>query len=218
MNADDPPLRIGTAAWSIPRAVAASFPGEGTHLARYARVLNCAEINSSFYRHHRPEVYARWAAQTPPGFRFAVKLPRQVTHVQRLRAARAPLKRFLDEAAGLGDRLGVLLVQLPPSQPFEARPVRTFFGVLAELFDGPVVCEPRHASWFAPAADRLLTRHFFRSHAAQRPAPTHRRPGCPQPPRLPFLPPFPRSPSCPSKPFPNSSFMSCPTPTAPRSR
>lgn len=158
MNADDPPLRIGTAAWSIPRAVAASFPGEGTHLARYARVLNCAEINSSFYRHHRPEVYARWAAQTPPGFRFAVKLPRQVTHVQRLRAARAPLKRFLDEAAGLGDRLGVLLVQLPPSQPFEARPVRTFFGVLAELFDGPVVCEPRHASWFAPAADRLLVK------------------------------------------------------------
>lgn len=148
--------RIGTAGWSIPRALAQDFPGEGSHLARYARVLQCAEINTSFYRSHRPEVYARWAAQTPVGFRFAVKLPRAITHDQRLRAARAPLTRFLSEVAGLGDRLGVLLVQLPPSLPFEARPVRTFFGLLATLFDGAVVCEPRHATWFAPAADRLL--------------------------------------------------------------
>ncbi|KQP13160.1 DUF72 domain-containing protein [Pseudorhodoferax sp. Leaf267] len=150
------PVRIGTAGWSIPRALAEDFPGEGSHLARHARVLNCAEINSSFYRSHRPEVYARWAAQTPAGFRFAVKLPRQITHDQRLRAARAPLTRFLAEVAGLGERLGVLLVQLPPSLAFEARPVRTFFGLLAGLFDGAVVCEPRHASWFTPAADRLL--------------------------------------------------------------
>ena len=150
--------RIGTAGWSIPRALAQDFPGEGSHLARYARVLQCAEINTSFYRSHRPEVYARWAAQTPAGFRFAVKLPRAITHDQRLRAARAPLTRFLSEVAGLGDRLGVLLVQLPPSLPFEARPVRTFFGLLAGLFEGAVVCEPRHATWFAPAADRLLVR------------------------------------------------------------
>lgn len=152
------PVRIGTAGWSIPRALAPDFPGEGSHLARYARVLQCAEINTSFYRSHRPEVYARWAAQTPAGFRFAVKLPRAITHDQRLRAARAPLTRFLAEVAGLGDRLGVLLVQLPPSLPFEARPVRTFFGLLAGLYDGAVVCEPRHATWFAPAADHLLVR------------------------------------------------------------
>jgi uncharacterized protein YecE (DUF72 family) len=50
----------------------------------------------------------------------------------------------------------VLLVQLPPSFAFEARPVRQFFGLLAELFEGAVVCEPRHASWFTPAADRAL--------------------------------------------------------------
>lgn len=151
-------VRIGTAGWGIPRAVAARFPGEGSHLARYARVLDCAEINTSFYRSHRPEVYARWAAQVPPGFRFAVKLPRAITHDQRLRAARAPLARFLAEVAGLGDRLGVLLVQLPPSLAFEARPARTFLGVLRGLFDGPVVCEPRHASWLAPAAERLLVK------------------------------------------------------------
>ncbi len=151
-------VRIGTAGWGIPRALAERFPGDGSHLTRHARVLGCAEINTSFYRSHRPEVYARWAAQTPAGFRFAVKLPRAITHERRLRASRPLLTRFLEEASGLGDRLGVLLVQLPPSLPFEARPVRTFFGLLAGLFDGAVVCEPRHASWSEPAADRLLAK------------------------------------------------------------
>lgn len=149
-------VHVGTAGWSIPRAVAAEFPGEGSHLARYARRMRCAEINTSFYRSHRAEVYARWAAQTPPYFRFAVKLPRAITHDQRLRAARGPLTRFLAEVVGLGDRLGVLLVQLPPSLALERRPVRNFFGLLAGMTDCPVVCEPRHASWFEPAADRLL--------------------------------------------------------------
>jgi uncharacterized protein YecE (DUF72 family) len=150
--------RIGTAGWSIPRAMAEGFPGDGSHLARYARVLNCAEINTSFYRSHRPEVYARWAAQTPSGFRFAVKVPRTITHDQRLRASRAPLTRFLAEVSGLGDRMGVLLVQLPPSLIFEARPVRTFFDLLASMFAGAVACEPRHLTWFEPAADHLLAK------------------------------------------------------------
>ncbi len=149
-------VRIGIAGWSIPRAMAESFPGDGRHLARYARVLSCAEINTSFYRSHRPEVYAGWAAQTPPGFRFAVKLPRTITHDQRLRATRDLLTRFVAEVSGLGDRLGVLLVQLPPSLMFEARAVRTFFDLLMRIYDGTVVCEPRHATWFEPAADRLL--------------------------------------------------------------
>lgn len=148
--------RIGTAGWTIPRAMAEAFPGDGSHMARYARVLRCAEINTSFHRSHRPEVYARWAAQTPPGFRFAVKVPRTITHDQRLRGARTALDRFMAEVSGLGDRLGVLLVQLPPSLVFEARPARTFFSLLASTFGGAVVCEPRHATWFEPAADRLL--------------------------------------------------------------
>jgi len=150
--------RVGTAGWSIPRAEAAKFPGVGSHLARYARVLNCAEINTSFYRSHRYEVYARWAAQTPPGFRFSVKVPRAITHMQRLRASRGALAQFISEVSGLGDRLGVLLVQLPPSLAFEPRQVRIFFNLLSTLFDGAVVCEPRHASWFETAADRLLVK------------------------------------------------------------
>jgi uncharacterized protein YecE (DUF72 family) len=149
-------VHIGTAGWSIPREAAGSFAGEGRHLERYARVLNCAEINSSFHRSHTANVYQRWAAQTPPSFRFSVKVPRSITHEGRLRRAREPLQRFLDQASGLGDRLAVLLVQLPPSLAFETRPVRTFFSVLAELFDGSVVCEPRHPSWFTPTADASM--------------------------------------------------------------
>jgi len=149
-------MRIGTAGWSISREAAAAFPGEGRHLERYGRVLGCAEINSSFHRSHRVEVYQRWAAQTPPGFRFSVKLPRSISHDARLRRAREPLQRFLAEVAGLGDRLAVVLVQLPPSFEFEARSTRRFFDLLGELFGGAVVCEPRHASWFTPAADRAL--------------------------------------------------------------
>ena len=156
MTSREPRLHIGTAGWGLPRSTADAFPDAGTHLERYARVLTCTEINSSFYRSHRVEVYARWASRTPEGFRFAVKLPRAITHELQLRAVRAPLQRFVAELSGLGDRLGVLLVQLPPSLKFEPRPVRAFFRMLAEMFSVAVVCEPRHASWFEPAADRHL--------------------------------------------------------------
>jgi uncharacterized protein YecE (DUF72 family) len=149
-------MRIGTAGWTLSRDVAEAFPGEGKHLERYARVLRCAEINSSFHRSHKPQVYERWAAQTPPGFAFSAKLPRTITHDARLRRVREPLTQFLAEATSLGDRLAVLLVQLPPSFVFEARPMRNFFQLLAGLFAGAVVCEPRHASWFTPSADRVL--------------------------------------------------------------
>jgi len=149
---------IGTAAWSIPRAVAGQFPGAGQHLERYARQFDCAEIDSSFHRPHQRATYARWASLTPPHFRFAVKLPRAITHDAGLRAARAPLRAFLDQVTGLGDRLGVLLVQLPPSLAWDARVARSFLAGLRDLWDGPVACEPRHASWFDAPADRALAR------------------------------------------------------------
>jgi uncharacterized protein YecE (DUF72 family) len=149
-------LRIGTAGWSIPAEAKPHFKGEGSHLERYARTLNCAEINSSFHRSHREAVYRRWAEQTPADFRFAVKLPRSITHEGRLRRAREPLRQFLSEVAGLGPKLGPLLVQLPPSFDFEARPVRSFFQLLADMHAGTVVCEPRHLSWFSASADRVL--------------------------------------------------------------
>ena len=150
---------VATAGWSIPRVSARRFPGEGTHLQRYARVLPGVEIDTSFYRDHSADTYARWAAQTPRSFRFAVKLPRQITHDQRLRAARRPLDRFLDGVAGLGKRLGPLIVQLPPSLAFEPSVARSFFTLLRQRHEGPLVCEPRHYSWFEARADALLLRH-----------------------------------------------------------
>ena len=106
---------IGTAGWSIPRASAHRCAGEGTHLERYGRVLPCAEINSSVHRPHASTTYAKWAKGTPAQFRFAVKVPRTITHDLKLRRAGAPLERFLAETAGLGKKRGPLLVQLPPS-------------------------------------------------------------------------------------------------------
>lgn len=149
-------IRVGTAGWALPIANAADFPGLGSHLARYARVLRCAEINSSFHRSHRVTTYERWAAQTAPDFRFSVKLPRTITHASRLRDAQALLDAFFAEAAGLGDKLAVLLVQLPPSLAFDAGVATDFFEQLRARSPAAVVCEPRHASWFEPAADALL--------------------------------------------------------------
>jgi uncharacterized protein YecE (DUF72 family) len=133
-------------------------------------MLSCAEINSSFHRPHAAATYARWAASTPAGFRFAVKLPRNITHDQKLRRARAPLERFLEESAGLGRKRGPLLVQLPPSLAFEKRIAGNFFSLLRDRYQGPVVCEPRHESWFSPAAEQLLVRHTVARVAAD-PAP-----------------------------------------------
>jgi uncharacterized protein YecE (DUF72 family) len=163
-------IRIGTAGWSIPKAVADRFPGDGTHLERYARVLPCVEINSSFYRPHKPETYARWAASAPAGFRFAIKVPKAITHVRRLNNAADLLDRFLAEAGELGGRLGPLLVQLPPSGRFDAAVAGAFFAELRARFPGDVVCEPRHASWFTDAAERLLVEHRVARVAAD-PAP-----------------------------------------------
>jgi uncharacterized protein YecE (DUF72 family) len=162
-------IAIGTAGWNIPRAHRPRFPAVGTGLQRYAARLNAAEINTSFYRPHAPETYARWAAAVPSGFRFAVKMPKVISHERALMRAREPLERFLAEIAGLGGALGVLLLQLPPSQAFEARRASRFFELLRARHDGAVVCEPRHATWTAAAASRLLVRFRVARAAADPP-------------------------------------------------
>ena len=159
---------VGTAGWSIPRDSSHRCEGDGTHLQRYARVFPCTEINSSFHRPHAAATYARWAASTPRAFRFAVKLPKQITHVQRLRQSRSALERFLEESAGLGSKRGPLLVQLPPSLAFDARVAGRFFALLRSHYPGPVVCEPRHETWFT-AADALLARYEVARVAADPP-------------------------------------------------
>src|SRR4051812_44363505 len=123
-------VRLGTAGWGIPARFADGFPGDGPHLQRYAARFDAAEINSSFHRPHRPATYARWAGSVPDGFRFAVKLPKEITHTKKLVDAEAPLDRFAAEASGLGDRLGPVLVQLPPKLTFAAESADAFFREL----------------------------------------------------------------------------------------
>jgi len=148
--------RVGTAGWTLPRAVRARFDDDGTQLERYARRFSCVEINSSFYRAHLSATYARWARSVPDGFRFALKLPKEITHIRRLVDIDAPLLRFLDESSALGVKRDVLLVQLPPSFAYDQAVVEPFLALLRARYSGRVACEPRHETWFQPAADAVL--------------------------------------------------------------
>ena len=159
-------VHVGTAGWAIPLNVRERFAGDGSRLERYARRFRCVEINSSFYRPHRRATYERWAASVGPGFRFAVKVPKEITHVRRLVDCGDVLDRFLDEAAGLGDKRAVLLVQLPPRLAFDAAVAEAFFAALHARTDAALVCEPRNASWFAEDADLLLRAHGVARAAA----------------------------------------------------
>jgi uncharacterized protein YecE (DUF72 family) len=149
-------LLVGCAGWSLPKAQAADFPVEGSHLERYAAVFPAVEINSSFYRPHKPATYAKWAACTPSDFRFAVKVPRAITHDARLEDVEQQLVQFAREAGELGEKLGCLLVQLPPKFGFVDEPARIFFHLLHALFGCSVAFEARHPSWFSDAATALL--------------------------------------------------------------
>lgn len=152
-------ITIGTAGWSVPRHMANAFATEGSGLERYASRLPAVEINSSFYRPHRLSTWARWRDSTPAGFRFSVKLPKVITHERRLADFETPLAAFAEQVRMLGEKLAVLLVQLPPSLAFERERADAFFSALAASHLAAIACEPRHASWFGGEADALLVAH-----------------------------------------------------------
>lgn len=160
---------VGSAGWNIPRLHKGRFSSEGSGLQRYASRLNAAEINTSFYRPHAVKVYERWAASVPLDFRFAVKMPKVISHERGLTRSREPLARFLDEIAGLGARLGPLLLQLPPKYAFDSRRVGRFFELLRARHKGAVVCEPRHMTWTTEAAAKLLVKFRIARVAADPP-------------------------------------------------
>jgi uncharacterized protein YecE (DUF72 family) len=159
-------VRVGCAGWSLLKEFSETYPNEGTHLARYAARFPAVEINSSFYKPHRPATYARWAASVPADFRFSVKVPKSVTHERRLMDVNAVIDRFLEEATQLEGSLGPLLVQLPPSLAFSAPLAEGFFAALRDRFEGDIAFEPRHASWFQPKVERLLTKYRMARAAA----------------------------------------------------
>jgi uncharacterized protein YecE (DUF72 family) len=149
-------LIVGTAGWSIARTEAESFPAEGSALERYSALFAGVEINSSFHRPHRISTWERWAEQVPDRFRFSVKVPKTITHKQKLVDCGDLLAAFLEESSGLGDKLAVLLVQLPPSLAFDPELAGSFFTLLSASSPAAIACEPRHASWFEEEPSQLL--------------------------------------------------------------
>lgn len=152
-------LRVGCASWQVPKSLRRDFGGAGTHLQRYAHRLGAVEVNSSFYKEHWRRSWAKWHDETPDGFRFAVKAPRWLTHEGGLWALDG-LDDFVEQIGGLGEKLGPMLLQLPPKLAFEPEAMRGFFEALRERHAGPVVCEPRHASWLTEEADAFLEEFF----------------------------------------------------------
>jgi len=172
------PVRVGCAGWNIPQQVAAHFGSTGTHLERYSQEFNCCEINSSFYRPHKKETWRRWACSVPAGFLFSVKAPKTITHEVRLNCGSKVLSAFFEQIDCLGEKLGPVLIQLPPSLEFDHDRARKFLALLRRNFSGDVVWEPRHASWFEDQSDNLL-KEFHIARVAADPAcvPASTRPG-----------------------------------------
>ncbi|PHN07882.1 DUF72 domain-containing protein [Flavilitoribacter nigricans] len=162
------PLFLGTAGWTIAREHAALFPAEGSHLERYAQLFRAVEINVTFYRLPMARTFLRWAETVPPDFRFSVKLSRSITHHTRLKD-HGLLAPFLERVELLGEKLGPILVQLPPNLAFDSGPVREFFREFRRQHDGAIVCEPRHLSWFAPEVE-LVWDEFRIARVAADPA------------------------------------------------
>jgi uncharacterized protein YecE (DUF72 family) len=132
------------------------IPEEGSGLEKYVTYFSAVEINSSFHRSHRTATYEKWAAAVPDGFQFSVKIPKTITHVNRLVDCGELTARFMSEVRGLGDKLAALLVQFPPSYELDVDRAKGFFADLRAYYDGDIFVEPRHRTWFSPAATKMM--------------------------------------------------------------
>lgn len=149
-------LNVGTAGWSIPRQYADRFPSTGTSLERYCALFPAAEINSSFHRPHRRSTWERWRDSVPETFRFSAKLPKEITHQRKLLDCGEAIDTFVEQVAVMGEKLAIILVQLPPKLSFDESVAARFFEALVDSSPAQIACEPRNPSWFTPAADALL--------------------------------------------------------------
>lgn len=141
-------LHIGTSGWVYPHWRGPFYPTdlpESAWLAFYARHLASVEIDSSFYRLPTRASIEHWRDATPKGFRFSVKASRFITHMKKLKDAEQTLPPLLDAVAGLGDKLGPLLFQLPPR--WRANPARLCEFLQALPKGLRVAFELRDASW-----------------------------------------------------------------------
>jgi uncharacterized protein YecE (DUF72 family) len=152
-------LRIGTCAWSFKDWRGPFYQSElpeSRWLEFYARYFPAVEVDSTFYSAPAEETILRWVESTPASFRFACKLPREITHVCRLRDCTAELNSFLRAVEPLVSKLQVVLIQLPPSfTPKDGKAaLRKFLVQLPNDFRFAI--EFRHPGWHRPQIISLL--------------------------------------------------------------
>jgi uncharacterized protein YecE (DUF72 family) len=151
-------ILVGTSGWQYADWRGLFYPPglpQVEWLERYAMRFRTVENNNAFYRLPTLEIFARWRDRTPPGFVMAVKASRYLTHIKRLREPEEPVARMLGAAAGLGDRLGPILLQLPPT--LRAEPERLDRCLRCFPAGVRVAVEPRHSTWWTPEVRDLLT-------------------------------------------------------------
>lgn len=154
--------RVGTSGFSYKEWVGSFYPEKtraADMLAWYAGQLPAVEINNTFYRNPKEEVMEAWASEVPDDFRFAVKANRRITHIRRLKDAADETAFFLSKIAPLGDKLGLVLFQLPPNQKVDVERLLSFLDLLP---DGTrAAFEFRHPTWADDAViDALRARGF----------------------------------------------------------
>jgi uncharacterized protein YecE (DUF72 family) len=128
----------------------------------YAGEFNTVELNVTFYRLPLAKTFAGWKERTPPGFTFALKGSRTVTHIRRLAGAEEPVNRLFERASGLGEKLAVVLWQLPPGLKQDLARLEDFLRLLrAHPVAGGLrhAFEFRHSSWFVPEVYRFLAQY-----------------------------------------------------------
>jgi uncharacterized protein YecE (DUF72 family) len=154
-------ILIGTSGYNYPEWKGSFYPEDlpaARMLGFYAGRFPTVEINYTFYRMPTPTIVAAWAAQVPESFRFTLKAPRRITHDRRLRAEEVadPLAAFVRAAAELGQRLGALLFQLPPTFKKDVPRLAAFLGLLPPRTIAAF--EFRHESWLTDEVYDCLRR------------------------------------------------------------
>jgi uncharacterized protein YecE (DUF72 family) len=155
-------LYVGTSGWQYRDWRGVLYPPglpQRRWLEYYAGCYGTVENNGAFYRLPGRETFAGWRARTPEGFVMAVKASRYLTHIRRLRDPAEPVQRLMQAAAGLGDRLGPVLLQLPPNLPADAGALDASLREFSRFPGVRVAVEFRHDSWWADDIRELLTRH-----------------------------------------------------------
>ena len=153
-------VRIGCSGWSYPHWRKRFYPEKmpaREHFAFYAQHFNTVELNNPFYRQPPRERFEAWREQAPPGFLFAVKGSRYVTHIKRLAGEKKSIDLVVDAALGLGEKLGPILFQLQANFHVDLDRLERFVGMLPT--DVRFTLEFRHDSWLVPAVFELLRAH-----------------------------------------------------------